>query len=95
MTNFAKFIKIYPQIPMTPASGTTVAAINKLKIDLIAKLMASFSNTELKKFSEKTCKEFVVLAGLCSENSAALNDETKTKYSELLQKTIKITVRKS
>lgn len=77
---------------MTPASGVTAEAINTMKANLISKLMESFEQKGLKKVSEDKCKEFVVLAKMCSENHAVLKDDVKTSYATLLQTVIKIIV---
>lgn len=74
---------------MTPASGVNAEAISKFKSELIVKMMENFSQTDIKKLSEKKCIELIALAKMCGENSSILKDETKVAYSELLQKFIK------
>lgn len=78
---------------MTPASGVTSKAISTMKVGLISKMMESFDQKGLKKFSEEKCKEFLVLAKMCSENNAVLKDDIKASYTKLLQDVIRIIVR--
>ena len=74
---------------MTPASGVTAENISTMKVDLICKLMESFDQKALKNLSEEKCKEFLVLAKMCSENSSVLKDDIKSSYIKLLQTVVK------
>lgn len=74
---------------MTPTSGVTAAAIKKLKTDLIKKLLKNFGQNEIKKLSEKTCKDFLIVTRMCGENASTLSEGIKEEYLDLLQRIVK------